>query len=143
MPEDYKPLITALDAVGEADLSYEKVKNMLLNDVDRSKDAKNSENAFSARRGKFSKRGKLHQTGESTNQDGERFKENVTTVTRKDILRETAQSEIGRVIRLVLLVKAEKFKVLLVVLRNRIFVINFLKRRYLFIHLVNLVGLTG
>ena len=48
LPEDYKPLITALDAVGEADLSYEKVKNMLLNDVDRSKDTKNSKNAFSA-----------------------------------------------------------------------------------------------
>ena len=72
LPEDYKPLITALDAVGEADLSYEKVKNMLLNDVDRSKDAKNSENAFSARRGKFNKCGKLHQTGESTNQDERR-----------------------------------------------------------------------
>ena len=35
LPEDYKPLITALDAVGEGDMSYEKVKNMLLNDVDR------------------------------------------------------------------------------------------------------------
>lgn len=71
------------------------------------------------------------------------FQENVTTVTRKDILRETAQSEIGRVIGLVLLVKAEKFKMLLVVLRNRIFVINFLKRRYLFIiiHVVILVVL--
>lgn len=115
--------------------------DVLLNDVDRGKDAKN---AFSARRGKFSKRGKLHQTDESTNQDERRaFQENVTTVTRKDILRETAQSEIGRVIGLVLLVKAEKFKMLLVVLRNRIFVINFLKRRYLFIiiHVVILVVL--
>ena len=42
LPKDYKPLITALDAVGEADLSYEKVENVLLNDVDRGKDAKNS-----------------------------------------------------------------------------------------------------
>ena len=42
LPEDYKPSITALDAVGEADLSYEKVENVLLNDVDRGKDAKNS-----------------------------------------------------------------------------------------------------
>lgn len=109
---------------------------MLLNDGDRAKDAKN---AFSARRGK------LHQTDESTNQDERRaFQENVTTVTRKDILRETAQSEIARVIGLVLLVKAEKFKMLLVVLRNRIFVISFLKRRYLFIiiHVVILVVLT-
>ena len=53
LSEDLKPLITALDAVGEADLSYQKVKNMLLNDVDRSNDAKNIENALSARRGKF------------------------------------------------------------------------------------------
>lgn len=71
-PKDYKPFITALDAIGEADLSYEKVKNVLLNDVDRGKDAKNSENAFSARRGKFGKRWKSHQTGESTNQDERR-----------------------------------------------------------------------
>lgn len=42
LPRDYKHLITALDAVGEADLSYEKVKNVLLNDVGRGKDAKNS-----------------------------------------------------------------------------------------------------
>ena len=40
LPKDYKPLITALDAVGEVDLSYEKVKNMLLNDVDRKSNAK-------------------------------------------------------------------------------------------------------
>ena len=53
LPEDYKPLITALDAVGEGDLSYEKIKNMLLNEVDRSKYLKNSEDAFSMRRGKF------------------------------------------------------------------------------------------
>ena len=35
LPEEFKPLITALDAVGENNLSYEKVKGMLLNDVDR------------------------------------------------------------------------------------------------------------
>ena len=55
LPEDYKPLITALDAVGEGNLSYEKVKNMLLNQVDRSKDSRNSEDAFSMRKGKFYK----------------------------------------------------------------------------------------
>lgn len=66
---------------------------------------------------------------------GERFKK-MSQLSR-------AQSEIARVIGLVLLVKAEKFKMLLVVLRNRIFVINFLKRRYLFIiiHVVILVVL--
>ena len=35
-PEDYEPLITALDPVGEGELSYGKVKNTLLNEVDRS-----------------------------------------------------------------------------------------------------------
>ena len=35
LPEDYEPVITALDAVGEGDLSYEKVNNTLLNEVDR------------------------------------------------------------------------------------------------------------
>ena len=53
LPEDYEPLITAQDAVGEGELSYEKVKNILLNEVDRIKDLKNSEDAFSMRRGKF------------------------------------------------------------------------------------------
>ena len=53
LPEDFKPLITALDAVGEDNLSFEKVKGMLLNDADRNVDsfnAKKSEDAFSARR---------------------------------------------------------------------------------------------
>ena len=36
LPEDYEPLITALDPVGEGELSYKKVKNTLLNEVDRS-----------------------------------------------------------------------------------------------------------
>ncbi len=35
LPEELKPLITALDAVEEENLSYEKVKRMLLNDADR------------------------------------------------------------------------------------------------------------
>ena len=38
MPERFKPLITALDAVGEDNLSFEKVKGMLLNDADRMSD---------------------------------------------------------------------------------------------------------
>jgi hypothetical protein len=57
LPEKYKPLITALDVVGEAELSYEKVKNMILNDEDQASDTKltkeHSEDAFSAQRGKF------------------------------------------------------------------------------------------
>ena len=50
LPEEFKPLITALNAVGEANLSYEKVKGMLLNDVHRSIDNRKSENVFPARR---------------------------------------------------------------------------------------------
>ena len=144
LPEDCKPLITALDAVGEADLSYEKVKNMLLDNADHSNNAKNSENAFSARHGNSaSLENCIKPVKAQIRMKGEYFIENVTTVTRKDILCETTQSEIGSAIWLVLPVKAEKFKVLLIVLRNRILVINFLKRQYPFIHLMNLVGLTG
>ena len=51
LPEEFKPLITALDAVGDENISYDKVKNMLLNDVDRTKDSRSSEDAFSAKRG--------------------------------------------------------------------------------------------
>ena len=53
LPEEFKALITALDAVGEDNLSFEKVKGMLLNDADRSLDtvyARKSEDVFSARR---------------------------------------------------------------------------------------------
>lgn len=63
LPEEFKPLITALDAVGEDQLSFEKVKGMLLNDVDRSFDGtfgtRKSEDAFSARRSMgYSRRGR-------------------------------------------------------------------------------------
>lgn len=58
--EDYKFLIIVFDVVGEVDLFYEKVKNMLLNDVDCSKDVKNFENVFFVWCGKFSKCGKLY-----------------------------------------------------------------------------------
>ena len=49
LPEEFKLLITALDAVGDENISYEKVKNMLLNDVDRTSDSKTAEDAFSAK----------------------------------------------------------------------------------------------
>ena len=57
LPEQFKPLITALDAVGEDNLSFEKVKGMLLNDADRMSDTKKAEDAFSAQRG-FNRKGK-------------------------------------------------------------------------------------
>ena len=47
LPEEFKPLITATDAVGDENISYDKLKNILLNDVDRSKDSRSSEDAFS------------------------------------------------------------------------------------------------
>jgi hypothetical protein len=50
LPDEFKPLITALDAVGEDNLSYEKVKAMLLNDVDRATDTKKCEDAFTVNR---------------------------------------------------------------------------------------------
>ena len=50
-PEEYQPLITALDAIGEDNLSFEKVKGMLLNDADRMSDTRKVEDAFSVHRG--------------------------------------------------------------------------------------------
>ena len=53
LPDEYKALITALDAVGEDSLSFDKVKGMLLNDADCNMDiscVKNSEEAYSANR---------------------------------------------------------------------------------------------
>ena len=72
LPEDYKPQITAHDAVGEKDLSYEKVENMLLNEVNRSKALKNSEDAFSMRSGKSNykhKNSKLESGNASSNKE--------------------------------------------------------------------------
>ena len=51
LPKEFKLLITALDAVGEDNISFEKVKGMLLNDNDRWKDAKKCKDAFSIQRG--------------------------------------------------------------------------------------------
>ena len=59
LPEEFKPLITALDAVGDENISYEKVKNMLLNYVDCTSDSKTAEDAFSAKRG-WPGKGKQH-----------------------------------------------------------------------------------
>ena len=61
LPDDYMPLITALDAVGETTLSFEKVKGMLLNDYERKSDnlvLKNSGDALSARQAFNSRRGR-------------------------------------------------------------------------------------
>ena len=50
LPDEFKPLITALDAVGEEKVTFEKVKSMLLNDADRIPDSKKIEDAYSAQR---------------------------------------------------------------------------------------------
>ena len=50
LPEEFKPLITALDAVREDNLSFEKVKGMLLDNADHMSDTKKAEDAFSAQR---------------------------------------------------------------------------------------------
>ena len=65
LPEEFKPIITALDAVGDESISFEKVKNMLLNDIDRSTDVKSSEDAFAA--GQWNKRGKQSHSGGTSN----------------------------------------------------------------------------
>ena len=53
LPDEYMPLITALDAVGENQMSFQKVKGMLLNDFERksdqSEEQKRSENALVAK----------------------------------------------------------------------------------------------
>jgi hypothetical protein len=55
LPDEFKPLITALDAVGEEKVTFEKekvtfekVKAMLFNDADRIIDSKKMEDAYSA-----------------------------------------------------------------------------------------------
>ena len=53
LPDEYMPLIIALDAVGDQELSFEKVKGMLLNDFERRFDkveVKRHEDALSGRR---------------------------------------------------------------------------------------------
>ena len=60
LPDEFKPLITALDAVGESNLSFQKVKAMLLNDFDRNSDnfaVQKSENALFAKRNVHGRRG--------------------------------------------------------------------------------------
>ena len=53
LPEYYKPLITALNTAGKRDLSLKKVKNMLLNEGDRSKDSRNSEDTYFFEKGEI------------------------------------------------------------------------------------------
>ena len=48
LPDEFKPLIMALDAVGEEKVTFEKVKAMLLNDADRISDSMKYEDVYSA-----------------------------------------------------------------------------------------------
>jgi hypothetical protein len=56
LPESYNSLITALDAVGEDTLTYQKVKGMLLNDAARISVTKKDEDAYTMQR-PYNKRG--------------------------------------------------------------------------------------
>ena len=63
LPDDFKPLITALDAVAEKDLNFEKMKNMVMNDFYRNYDylrskIKRSKDTFAIRQtNRFFKKG--------------------------------------------------------------------------------------
>ena len=46
LSEEFQPLMTALDAVGNENISQKKGKNMLLNDADRTSDSKTVEDVF-------------------------------------------------------------------------------------------------
>ena len=102
LPDEYMPLITALDAVGEQELSFEKVKGVLLNDceprfdkveVKRHEDALSTKHTFNRRREK--------ETEDAlpiciTINQRDRFQHNlslvyVTIVKKEAILRETVQ----------------------------------------------------
>ena len=116
LPEEFKPLISALEAVGDEKLSYDKVKNMLLNDIERSVDAKAQDNAYAARR--WNKKEKSH-NGMHTEKSGKVFrgKCHCCKEVRLDILLEIAQNVIRNVVEMILIKK--KRKVLLGVLRNK------------------------
>jgi len=49
LPSEFKPLLTVLNAVGEANLSFKKIMGILLNDFDRQIDSIEPEDAFSAK----------------------------------------------------------------------------------------------
>ena len=75
-------------AVGEADLSYEKVKNMILNDEDRANDTKaHNEDAFTAQRENRSYKTDV----ETTKTEIKAFKVNAIIVNRKGILPKIVQ----------------------------------------------------
>ena len=84
LSEDFKPLINALDAVGEDNLSFDKVKGMLLNYNDRMWDAKKQEGAFSARRGNINTKSKIPEKA---------FNGTYHSVMNENTLPETVESE--------------------------------------------------
>ena len=49
LPSEFKPLLTVLNPVGDAYLSFEKIMGMLRNDFDRQIDSIEPEDAFSAK----------------------------------------------------------------------------------------------
>ena len=102
LPDDFMPLSTALDAVGETNLSFDKVKMMLLNDFDRKSDNfefKSSGDTLSAKHSFNSRRGRGNR-GRTSNciliNQRDLFQHNlslefVTIVKKEGTLPETAQ----------------------------------------------------
>ena len=110
LPVEIKPLITALDAVGEEEVTFEKVKSMLLNDADRISDSKKIEDAYSAQR-RYNRKKMSRKSDITKDTKVGNFKEHVTTAKKKDILLEIVPNE-ARIVN-------EKEKDLLAVLRKK------------------------
>ena len=116
LPDEIKPLITALDAVGEEKVTFEKVKSMLLNDADRISDSKKIEDAYSAQR-RYNRRKMSRKSDITKDTKVGNFKEHVTTAKKKDILLEIVPNEaIHHNIKIIV---NEKVKDLLAVLRRK------------------------
>ena len=94
LPDEYKPLITALDAVGKDSLTFEKVKGMLLSDVDRIGDEKKYEGAYSVQRDRLNNDKSTHGEGKNEGIIRNNFKEFVTIARKRDTLPETVQNVI-------------------------------------------------
>ena len=115
--DEFKPLITALDAVGEEKVTFEKVKSMLLNDADRISDSKKIEDAYSAQRRYITEKEMSRKSDITKDTKVGNFKEHVTTAKKKDILLVIFPNEvISHNIKMII---NEKVKDLLAVLRRK------------------------
>ena len=86
LPESYNPLITALDAVGEDTLTFQKIKRILLNDADRISDTKKDEDAYTVQRPAKGKGWKPKEQSKNDNNNQSSFRELAIPARREDIL---------------------------------------------------------